>query len=303
MLLKNAFSPVEELRAYETICALPDQTLESVAAQFKDEPRLPSEVLKNWRATSLFSQVQELFEAVGQFLASLTSRFSVSLHRDFQYPRRLRSADLPPEMLYYRGDIRLAGCRSISIVGTRTCSDASRKRAERLGRELAEHFLIVSGLARGIDTAAMTGAVEAGGRVIGVIGTPITESYPPENRGFQEEVADKNLLISHVPCYRSSQEGINLRARQYFPWRNQTMAALSEGTVIVEAGETSGTLIQARSALKQGRKLFILNSCFDTNRRWPKIYEEQGAIRVRSVDDILAVLEKPTNGGEALDSD
>ncbi len=135
----------------------------------------------------------------------------------------------------------------------------------------------------------MQSTLDAGGRTVGVIGTPLNKSYPKENATLQQQVADEHLLISQVPFYRYENAHWKTR-RYYFPQRNETMAALSSATVIVEAGETSGSLTQARACLQQGRKLFILNSCFEAGLKWPQTYESRGAIRVREVDDILEAL-------------
>jgi DNA processing protein len=145
-------------------------------------------------------------------------------------------------------------------------------------------------LAAGIDTAALTAAVERGGPVAAVIGTPLGVVYPRENRGLQELIARDHLLISQVPVLRYAVQAPP-QNRLFFPERNVTMSALTEGTIIVEAGETSGTLTQARAALHQGRKLFILDSCFNrTDITWPARFEAEGAIRVRTSEDIWAAL-------------
>ena len=124
------------------------------------------------------------------------------------------------------------------------------------------------------------------GKTIGVIGTPITKNYPPENKELQEIIAKNFLLISQVPIVRYLKQNYKIN-RIFFPERNKTMSALSQATVIVEAGETSGTLIQARAAIEQGRKLFILDSCFNNNNiTWPKRFEKMGAIRVKNYEDI-----------------
>jgi DNA processing protein len=110
--------------------------------------------------------------------------------------------------------------------------------------------------------------------------------YPTDNRELQQRIAKDYLLISQVPVVRSSHQGPK-QNRTFFPERNITMSALTEATVIVEAGETSGTLTQARAALKQGRKLFILDSCFRRpGLTWPARFAEQGAIQVRDYEDI-----------------
>jgi DNA processing protein len=148
----------------------------------------------------------------------------------------------------------------------------------------------VSGLAKGIDIAAHTAAIERGGKTIAVIGTPLGVYYPRENASMQDQIAKDYLLISQVPILRYSKQAVP-QNRLFFPERNITMSALTEGTIIVEAGETSGTLTQARAALHQGRKLFILDSCFQrSDITWPRRFEEQGAIRVRDPEDIWAAL-------------
>jgi DNA processing protein len=144
---------------------------------------------------------------------------------------------------------------------------------------------VVSGLASGIDTAAHTAALEAGGQTICVIGTPISETYPRENSELQEHIARNHLLVSQVPIIRYMRQSPKWN-RLFFPERNATMSALTQATVIVEAGETSGSLIQGRAALDQGRKLFILESCFHLGLKWPERLQAAGAIRVSEYEEI-----------------
>ncbi len=188
--------------------------------------------------------------------------------------------------------LRKRGVKSFSVAGTRKPSPEGLRRTSKLVSLLVkEGVTIVSGLAKGIDTMAHQTAIERGGDTIAVIGTPIDQAYPKENTGLQERIARDFLLISQVPVllYARRPPSVN---RLFFPERNITMSALTQATVIVEAGETSGTLIQARAAFKQGRKLFILESNFQNPKlTWPRRFEEQGAIRVRDFDDILANLD------------
>jgi len=174
------------------------------------------------------------------------------------------------------------------VVGSRTCTKEGLIRARKLAKMLvANGYTIISGLAKGIDAAAMAAAIEENGHVIGVIGTPIDEYYPKENAALQRIVAQQHLLISQVPFYRYAHEPF-VSHKYFFPERNKTMSALSEATVIVEAADTSGTLTQARACLEQDRKLFILNSCFEqSDLKWPHNYEKRGAIRVNNIEDIL----------------
>lgn len=169
-----------------------------------------------------------------------------------------------PQPLFLAGDLDLVGRPCVAIVGTRDVSDAGRARAKRLARELVAHgVVIVSGLARGVDTAAMSAAIDAGGRVIGVIGTPLDKAYPAENAELQQVVHRDHLLVTPFApgarVYKSN-----------FPQRNRVMAAMSNATVVVEAADTSGTLHQAAECVRLGRWLFILRAVVeDPSISWP----------------------------------
>jgi DNA processing protein len=289
--LKNTVSLFEEMVAYETLWGLPNQSLKTISGLFVTNQVLPSELLQEYAKNHLLSDVDELKREVQGYLKEFNG-FSVCVNGAFQYPERLRHAKYPIELFYYKGDIGLLESRCVSVVGARKCSESGAKRARKLVRGLVEKgYTVVSGLAQGIDTASMKGTIECGGSTIGVIGTPINQYYPKENKEFQDHIADKLLLISQVPFYRYAKEPFSAR-RRYFPQRNETMAALSEGTVVVEASDSSGTLTQARACLQQGRKLFVLDSCFDNPQiSWPAYYEKRGAIRVKDFDDIFTALE------------
>jgi DNA processing protein len=130
-------------------------------------------------------------------------------------------------------------------------------------------------------------AIDCGGLTVAVTGTPLWMHYPKENAELQERIAKEHLLISQVPIVSYKEKSLNF-TRMFFPERNKTMAALTEATIIVEAGETSGTFIQAKAALKQGRKVFILNSNFENpHLTWPHKLQKAGAIRAYDTDDIL----------------
>jgi DNA processing protein len=154
---------------------------------------------------------------------------------------------------------------------------------------------VASGLAAGIDTEAHQTTISERGRTIAVIGTPLSHSYPRANAELQHTIAADFLVISQVPLRRYESQDYR-RNRLFFPERNVTMSALTEATIIVEAGETSGTLIQAKAALQQGRKLFILDSCFrNESLSWPQKFAEKGAIRVKDYDDIAKHLPPATH--------
>jgi len=271
--------------AYEALWARHNMSVKKLAQLFRDRPgALPSDLAEPGEAAKMATEVIDLLRKRG------VDRFGLRIHQAGEYPQKLRDARDPVELLYFQGTWELVETRCVAIVGSRKPSDDGRKRARRLARALVQDgFTIVSGLATGIDTEAHTTAIEADGQTIAVVGTPLGEYYPPENRVLQDRIARDFLLISQVPVYRYAQQTPRFN-RLFFPDRNITMSALTEATVIVEASETSGTLIQARAAIEQGRKLFILDSCFHQGLLWPSKYEAQGAIRVREYDDIRGVL-------------
>lgn len=279
-------SPRRELGAYEALWLEQGATFKTIADRFaKDPAALPSDFVSAAAAEQAAAETLKLMKARG------VHHFGVRINHAGDYPARLRDARHPVEMLYYQGAWELTETRSIAVVGSRKASEDGIKRARRLARELVERsFTVVSGLAEGIDISAHVSAIEAGGRTVAVIGTPLGVYYPKPHREMQDRIATEHLLISQVPVLRYERQAVP-HNKLFFPERNVTMSALTEGTVIVEAGETSGTLTQARAALHQGRKLFILESCF--HRRditWPARFEAQGAVRVRSTDDIWAAL-------------
>jgi DNA processing protein len=300
--LPGLMSPRQEMVAYETLWSFSNQSLKTMADQFRQRPGYPSQILEWSRETGVSgSTIDERMAAVTTYIKKLTG-FSVCVHGTELYPEQLRRARHPIELFYYKGDIELAHAKSVSVVGARKCTLAGAKRAARLARELAaDGYAIVSGLAEGIDTAAMTEGIRADGRVIGVIGTPINEFYPKQNQNLQETVGRDHLLISQVPFFRYAEEHFASR-RRHFPERNETMAALSLATVIVEASETSGTHSQARACLARRKPLFILNSCFEnTNISWPGKYLEQGAVRIRETGEILEHLSRMTHEPSSVD--
>lgn len=280
--------PSREMAAYEALWTRQKTSFKSLAEFFRSNPSLiPSELVSDEEIQSTLSQVLEKISQAN------IAGFGIRVHGTADYPVRLRDAVNPVELLYYRGAWDLVNApKRIAIVGSRSASEEGERRARKLVRLLVDAgYAIVSGLAKGVDTIAHKTAIACGGSTIAVIGTPITESYPAENRGLQDEIAKEHLLISQVPICRYADQDYRAN-RLFFTERNVTMSAISQATVIVEAGETSGTLAQARAALKQGRKLFILDSCFQNPElTWPRHFEAQGAIRVTSVDDIRAALE------------
>jgi DNA processing protein len=278
----RAISPLRELGAYEALWENPDTSFKTLSEKFAKHPgAVPSDFVSKARAQECAAFVQRRFQDAE------VERFGVRVHGAGEYPEKLRDAAHPVELLYYQGWWDLVESRSVAVVGTRKPTGDGMKRAEQLVKRLVrDGFTVVSGLATGIDTVAHTTAIKEGGRTVSVIGTPLSHRYPRENAELQRKIAAEFLVISQVPVRRYENQDYR-RNRLFFPERNITMSALTEATIIVEAGETSGTLIQARAALHQGRKLFILDSCFrKKNLTWPAKFAEKGAIRVVDYDDI-----------------
>lgn len=178
-----------------------------------------------------------------------------------------------PPRLFVAGDTAMLreGAR-VAIVGSRKASPAGVGRARKLAKLLVDRgVVVVSGLAEGIDTAAHTATVEAGGRTTAVIGTPIDKVYPKQNRDLQNRIRSEQLLVSQFPVGSPTQ-------RKNFPLRNRTMALIADATVIIEASDTSGSLSQGWEALRLGRGLFITKSVADDSRlKWPAELMHYGA--------------------------
>lgn len=277
----RAISPLRELGAYEALWDKPDTTFKTLSEKFAARPdALPSDFVPAAKAREYADFVQRRFQE-----AEVT-RYGVRVHGAGEYPQKLRDAAHPIELLYYQGWWDLAVSRSVAVVGTRNPTRDGIARTKKLVKALVkDDFTIVSGLAAGIDTAAHETAIAEGGRTIAVIGTPLSEVYPRENAPLQRKIASEFLVITQVPVKRYERQDYR-KNRLFFPERNITMSALTEATIIVEAGETSGTLIQARAALQQGRELFILDNCFRKGLSWPQKFADKGAVRVVDYDDI-----------------
>jgi DNA processing protein len=279
----RAIRPARELGAYEALWSREGASFKKLAQMFREHSdSVPSDFVSSADA----DQYARL--ALAAIRAEGIKHFGIRVHGAGDYPETLRDAVHPVELLYFQGNWDLTSTRCVAIVGTRNPSDEGIRRAAKLARSFVKaDFTVVSGLAQGIDTVAHATAIESGGRTIAVLGTPITEYYPAENKLLQQRIANDHLVISQVPIVRHSRQTFHGN-RLFFPERNATMSALTVATVIVEAGETSGTLIQARHAIQQKRKLFILDSCFrDPRLAWPAKFLERGAIRVSDFDEVV----------------
>jgi len=232
----------------------------------------------------------DLNEAAGRLPAerALVEKHGARLliDADEEYPAGLKTLDDRPIVLYIKGDWRPLDALSVAIVGSRTPTAYGRAVAERLAGDLAKAGVtVVSGLARGIDTAAHQAAVGNKGRTTGVLGSGLDQLYPRENARLADRMAAQGAVISEFPMTTPPD-------RPNFPRRNRLIAALSLATVVVEAREASGALITARLAAEQGREVFAVpGSVLSPMSKGPHRLLKQGARVLESVEDIFETLE------------
>ena len=207
------------------------------------------------RQGSLFAtQTQQLpeVEVAENDLQELRANgFLMALCCDEDYPVQLLDAQQIPPFIFYAGQILPNDTHGVAIIGTRAASDRALEGAARFASDLATAGrTVVSGLAAGVDTAALKAALAAGGRVVAVIGTGITRFYPAENRQLQTDIAEQGLLISQfLPAATPSKTS--------FPMRNAVMSAYAQASLVIQADDRSGARLQARIAAKQGRAVYL----------------------------------------------
>ena len=217
------------------------------------------------------------------------NQFGIRIASEGDFPSKLLDARPAPFFLYYQGFWNFMESPSVSVVGTRKPTAEGIKRTQKLVKNLVKDgYTVVSGLAIGIDTAAHETAIAEGGATIAVLGTPLHQQYPSQNKALRKKIAENYLVISQFPISAKTQPW-------FFTERNKLMSAMTEATIIVEASNTSGTKVQAKAALDQGkgRKLFILNSCFEQkDLTWPAEFAAKGAIRIKDYQEIKQHLHK-----------
>jgi DNA processing protein len=203
------------------------------------------------------------------------------------YPRTLRLIFNLPPFLYVKGQLLEQDLRSVAVVGTREPTEDGLERTDRMARLLVEAGVtVVSGLARGIDTAAHQAALAQGGRTIAVVGTGITRCYPKENAELADRIAAAGAVVSQF--WPSAPP-----ATWSFPRRNVTMSGIAQGTVVIEASATSGAKMQARLALQHGKKVFLLRSLVEAYPWAAKCAKERHARVVNRVEDVVRELVDP----------
>jgi DNA processing protein len=209
-----------------------------------------------------------------------------SIEPDF--PVGLAALDAPPPVIAVLGNSPVLSCEMIAVVGARNASAIGRRFAAELASGLGnEGLVVVSGLARGIDTAAHEGALRSG--TVAVLAGGVDDIYPPENARLYEDIRANGAIVSEMPIGQKPQA-------QHFPRRNRIISGLSRGVIVVEAAEGSGSLITARLALEQGREVFAVpGSPLDPRAKGTNRLLREGAALVESAADVLDVLRPVLN--------
>jgi len=225
-------------------------------------------------------ELEELAKLGGRILASCEPEF----------PPGLSALDAPPPILAVLGQRDLLAREMVAIVGARNASALGRKFATTLAQDLsASGFVVVSGMARGIDAAAHEGALGAG--TLAVVAGGVDHIYPPEHRALYDRLCEEGVVVSEMPLHHAPQA-------RHFPRRNRIISGLSRGVIVVEAAESSGSLITANYALEQGREVFAVpGSPLDPRAKGANRLIREGATLTETAEDVLAVL-RPILGRE-----
>jgi DNA processing protein len=260
------------LEVYET----PERVLLARGAELREVEGIGTELARAIAGWQEHVDLDAELRRIAEFGAHVVTQASP------EYPRELRQIYNPPILLYVWGTLTERDHRAISVVGSRKTSHYGQECAKRISYQLAYAGLtVVSGLARGIDTAAHQGALAAEGRTVAVIGSGLMDLYPPENLGLGEKIAQSGAVVSEFPMTFPPD-------RKTFPYRNRIVAGWGSGLLVVEAGMGSGALITAGQALEHGRLVYAVPGQIDrptamgSNR-----LIQQGAKLVMSASDIL----------------
>jgi DNA processing protein len=254
--------------------------LRAGAAQFREVPhigpKLSEDLSHAVRAVDVDAEL------------ALVARHGVHLRQlgTPEYPGALTQIHDPPHLLYVRGAIEPGDAKAVALVGSRQFTSYGRRAAERLAADLVRAgYVIVSGLARGIDGFAHRAALKAGGRTLAVLAGGLSRVYPPEHADLADEVAAAGALVSEAPMRQEPLAGM-------FPARNRIISGLSQGIVIIEAAEKSGALITAEHAAEQGRTVFAVPGPIDSPASaGANALIRQGAVLVRGAEDVIEELE------------
>lgn len=212
----------------------------------------------------------------------LVQGFDLICYDETAYPGLLRTIPDAPILMYYRGDLAVAGNLCVAVVGSRAATNYGKTMARKIAGQLGEFKItVVSGMARGIDTQAHLGVLENTGKTIAVLGSGLDVVYPKENQALFEDIGCRGLVLSEFPLHMPPEPG-------NFPRRNRIISGLSQGVLVIEARKKSGALITANFALEQGRDVFALpGPVTSMTSQGTNELIKQGAIPVTEIEDII----------------
>lgn len=221
----------------------------------------------------------------------MSEKTNIIYEQDPEYPQLLKQINKPPEKLYYQGDLSLLSRPCLSVVGTRRSSDYGEYLTEKIIQELAPYkVVIVSGLAKGIDTFAHKLALKYGLKTIAVLGSGLSNIYPRPNTALAKKIGEKGLLLSEYAPETEVQQF-------FFPQRNRIISGITLGTLVIEAPEKSGAMITARYALDQGREIFTIPGDIDRINSLGalQLLQRHGAYPIASGREIIEILSKQSS--------
>lgn len=256
-----------------------EKVLNASPQELRKIDALSPAALENLIHKNLSSPLKRELELIDEYGCQIVTFY------DAAYPPLLKEIDIPPLLLYVRGELKPEDALSIALVGSRQAKDYGRRVSYQLSFQLAQRGLtVISGFAKGIDTCAHRGALEAGGRTIAVMGNGLSLIYPAGNSELAEKIIESGALISEFPM------GMKPRGEN-FPRRNRIISGLTFGTVVVEASNRSGALITARLASEQGREVFAVpGEIFSELSTGTHKLIDNGAKLISTVDDLLEAL-------------
>lgn len=201
------------------------------------------------------------------------------------YPANLLTVHDRPPALFVRDALEADDHRSVAVVGTCSATSAGLEQARAIAHGLVEAgYVVVSGLAAGIDTAAHIAALEAGGRTVAVLGTGLRQTFPKENSDLQRRLGEESAVVSHLWPDQWPR-------RWTFPERNAVMSGFAQATIVIEASRTSGARTQARLALEHGRPVFLMRSLLE--HPWAQTHADRPGVHViDTVDEVITVLDR-----------
>ncbi len=278
---RKVISLLEKVRDTEEIFCMPDSRLVGIAGGRSDWVG----EMRSIRSSGKYAEEIAYIEQEG---------IDVLCYRDRAYPEPLRNIYDPPPVLYCKGDLNRRDAGAVAIVGARRCSAYGLRMAERLAFDLVKKGVtVISGMARGIDSAAHRGALKAGGRTIAVMGSGFRHIYPSGSGKLMRTISASGAVLTEYPSDTRPSKGS-------FPRRNRIISGMAGGVVVVEAAQKSGAMITVDLALQQGKEVFAVPGRIDFHTSsGTNLLIQNGAKLVTNADDILEELDLWRHGRPA----